>query len=75
MNLSEAQIGTFYKVKSIDANTQLKNRFYSFGIVKEATIKVEAVTLAKETMEIKINKSKIALRLSEAKSIEISNVK
>jgi ferrous iron transport protein A len=75
MNLSEALIGTSYTVKSVNANSQLKNRFHSFGIVKDAIIKIEAVTLAKETIEIKINKSKIALRFSEAKNIEITDAK
>lgn len=75
MNLSEALIGTSYKVKSVNANSQLKNRFYSFGVIKDAIVKIEAVTLTKKTIEIKINKSKIALRFSEAKSIEIIDVK
>ena len=71
MYLHEAKIGESFKVLSIHANHQLKNRFYSFGIVKGAIARIEEVTLAKETLEIKINKTRVALRISEAKTIEI----
>lgn len=71
MKLSEGKIGDSFKIISISADSQLKNRFYSFGIIKGAIAYIEEITLAKKTIEIKVQKSRIALRVSEAESIEI----
>lgn len=71
MNLNDAKIGDDFTILNIDADSQLKNRFYSLGITKGSTASVIEVTLAKETIELKLNKSRIALRISEAKCIEI----
>ncbi len=58
-------------ISSINCDEILKNRLYSFGIIKGATITVEETTLTKSTIEVKINQSKIALRLKEAEKIEV----
>ena len=39
-------------IVSINCNNDLKQRFYSFGIVKGAIIYIENISLAKNTMEI-----------------------
>lgn len=71
MTLSELKKKESAQIVAINCDEVLKNRLYSFGIVKGATITVEETTLTKSTIEIKINQSKIALRLSEASKIEV----
>lgn len=75
MTLDKLNIGDVAIVKAVNCNNALKNRFYSFGVVRGAIIKVEEVTLTKSTIEIKINQTKIALRLKEAASIEVEYAK
>ena len=58
-------------ITQIDCDNILKNRFYSFGIVKGSTIVLEGITLTRSTIEIKINNSKIALIISEAAKIKV----
>lgn len=71
MNLSELKIKETAQIVAINCDSVLKNRLYSFGIIKGAIIKVEEITLTKSTIEIKINQSKIALRMNEASKIEV----
>ncbi len=58
-------------ILNINADKTLKSRFNSFGITKGTKISVITTTMAKETLEIKVNRTKIALRISEASKIEI----
>lgn len=71
VKLHELQKGKKGTIKSIQADKALKSRFNSFGICKEQIVCVEELTLAKETIEIKIGRTKIALRVSEAQQIEV----
>jgi ferrous iron transport protein A len=71
MTLDELNINESATILSIDCDSVLKNRFYSFGIVKGSIVHIEGITLARSTIEIKINNSKIALRLSEASVIKV----
>ena len=71
MTLNELKIKESAEVISINCDKVLKNRLYSFGIIKGAIVKIEELTLTKSTIEIKINQSKIALRLSETEKIEV----
>ncbi len=73
MKLSELKVKQTAQIVSIDCDSILKNRLYSFGITKGAIIKVEEITLTKSTIEIKINQSKIALRMNEASKIEVKD--
>jgi len=58
-------------ILNINADKTLKSRFNSFGITKGTKISIVATTMTKETIEIKVNRTKIALRVSEASKIEI----
>lgn len=71
MKLSELKVKETALITSVDCDSVLKNRLYSFGVIKGALIKVEEITLTKSTIEIKINQSKIALRMNEASKIEV----
>lgn len=71
MTLDELNIADTAIIKTINCDSALKNRFYSFGIVRGSTISIEEVTLTKSTIEIKINTTKVALRMKEASVIEV----
>lgn len=71
MTLDELHVGNSAKVLSINANEELRKRLYSFGIVKQSIVKMIEHTLAKNTIEIKINNTRIGMRNEEAKAIEV----
>ena len=75
MTLDKLEIKQSAKIVAINCDNILKNRLYSFGIVKGSIVTIEGLTLTKSTIEIKINQSKIALRLSEASKIEVEYAK
>lgn len=62
------------KVKKLNAQTDLKQRLISFGIMKESIIEVLELAPAKSTIEIKVGKMRIALRAQEAKLIEVEKI-
>jgi len=72
MTLNLLEKGQSATITAVNAEQGLRNRFNSFGVVKGATVHAEQHTLAKQTMEIRINKTRMALRLSEAEKVEIS---
>ncbi|RXJ99557.1 iron transporter [Arcobacter sp. CECT 8986] len=71
MKLSELNKGDTGIILSLNCDSSLKNRFYSFGITKNTEVYIEEVTLTKNTIEVKINNTKVAIRLSEAAKIEV----
>ena len=71
MKLSDLKIKERAEIIDINCGSILKNRLHSFGIMKGAIVTIEELTLTKSTIEIKINHSKIALRLSEAEKIGV----
>jgi len=73
MTLDKLNIGDKAVIKTLNCDKELKNRFYSFGMVKGSEVYIKEITLARSTMEIKIQNTKVAIRLSEAAKIEIEN--
>ncbi len=71
MTLDQLNINESAIITAINCDEILKNRLYSFGIIKGVKIEIVELTLTKSTIEIKINQSKIALRLNEASKIEV----
>ena len=71
MKLSELKKGECGEIISIDSDSILKSRFSSFGISRGSVVYVIEHTISKNTIEIKVHNTKIALRLSEAQTIEI----
>ena len=69
--LSQCNKGEKVLVTKLNAQTDLKQRLISFGIMKEAAIEVLEHAPAKSTIEIKVGKMRIALRAEEANLIEI----
>ena len=72
MKLNDLEKGQSSTVIAVIAGRELKNRFSSFGLVKGAKVYIEGHSLAKKTMEIRVNKTHIALRSSEAEKIEVT---
>ncbi len=72
--LSTCQRGEKVKVLKLNADTELKQRLISFGIMKETVIEVLEHAPAKSTIEIKVGKTRIALRAKEADMIEVEVV-
>jgi ferrous iron transport protein A len=62
------------RVVKLHAKTDLKQRLLSFGIMKESTIEVLEYSPAKSTIEIKVDKMRIALRAKEAEMIEVEKI-
>jgi Fe2+ transport system protein FeoA len=69
VTLDEMKIGEVGIIKKVTATEPLKSRLFSLGIVKGEKVKLLKHTLAKNTYEIEVNKSKVALRSEEAKMI------
>ena len=72
MTLDQLNINESAIITAINCDEILKNRLYSFGIIKGVKIEIVELTLTKSTIEIKINQSKMALRLIEASKIEVA---
>ena len=72
MTLDQLRINESATITAINCDEILKNRLYSFGISKGIEVTLVEFTLTKSTIEIKVNQSKIALRLNEASKIEVS---
>jgi len=65
---------TKVKVTKLNASTELKQRFISFGIMKGSEVEILQHTAGKSTVEIKVAKMRIALRDTEAKLIEVQDI-
>lgn len=72
--LSDLKTNEKAYIKKIETDKELKNRLYSFGVIAGETIKVGKISLDKQTLEIIVENTSIAIRLSEAKTIFIEKV-
>ncbi len=72
--LSDCKKACRVRVIKLNADPELKQRFISFGIMKEAVIEVLEQTPSKSTIEIKIGKMRVALRSKEAEFIEVEKI-
>ncbi|MDD3343643.1 MAG: FeoA family protein [Sulfurospirillaceae bacterium] len=72
--LSEMNAGELCVVKSINADGELKQRLFSFGLRRGSHLQVKATSIAKSTIEIEIGTTLLALRYEEAQRIGVENV-
>ena len=72
--LSECKKACVVKVIKLNADSELKRRLISFGVMKDALIEVLEHAPAKSTIEIKVGKMRVALRAKEAELIEVEKV-
>ncbi len=71
MTLAEAMKGQKIIVKKINANDALKQRLFSFGLVRGAEVEVVDCSLGKSVIELKVGNTLFALRKEEAQKIEV----
>ena len=72
--LSDCKKACIVKVTKLKADSELKQRLISFGIMKETIIEVLEHSPAKSTIEVKVGKMRIALRAKEEELIEVEKL-
>lgn len=71
MKLSELTKGDRAVIIKINADKALRDRFSSFGVMRGEELLVKGCSLAKQTMEIEVGSTLIAVRADEAAKIEV----
>ena len=74
MNLTELKKGNRAEILKISADKALKDRLTSFGVMKGEELLLKGCSLAKQTIEIEVGSTLIALRRDEAEKIEIEKI-
>ena len=74
ITLSEMNAGDQAIVIGIDADGELKERLFSFGLRKGSHLKIKATSIRKSTMEIEVGSTLLALRFEEAKRIGVEKI-
>jgi ferrous iron transport protein A len=74
MVLSELHKGDKAEIISINADKALKDRLISFGVMRGETLVIKGCSLARQTMEIEVGSTHIALRAEEASKIEVRQI-
>ena len=74
MLLTDLKKGEKGIIKAINALPELKQRLFSFGIVKGAEVEVVDCSINKSTLEVKVGNTLLALRYDEAKAIEVEKI-
>jgi len=69
--LIECERGEKVRVHKLHAKDELKQRLISFGLMKEAIVEVLEQAPAKQTIEVKVGKMRLALRAQEAELIAV----
>ena len=69
--LLDCNKGCVARVKKIHASHDLKQRLISFGVMKGAVVTVLEHAPKKKTIEIKVQKMRLALRDVEAALVEV----
>ena len=72
--LIECQKGQKLEIVKLHASSELKHRLISFGIMKGAHIEVLEQAPRRKTIEVKVEKMRIALRSEEAELIEVKKI-
>ncbi len=71
MVLSELHKGDTAEIVKLKADKTLRDRFASFGILPGEQVVIRECSLAKQTIEVEIGTTTIALRKEEADKIEV----
>ena len=74
MKLIELIKGERAEIIKINADKALRDRFSSFGVMRGEELLVKGCSLAKQTMEIEVGSTLIALRANEADKIEVEKL-
>ncbi len=71
MSVVDMKIGEEATIKRIKANEAIRARLIAMGIAKGNRIKLLDHTLQKQTWEIDVEGTRVALRKEEAQAIEV----
>lgn len=74
MNLTELTKGERGEIIKVHADKALKDRLNSFGVMRGEELLVKGCSLAKQTMEIEVGSTLIALRRDEAEKVEVAKI-
>ncbi len=74
MKLIDLQKGNRATIVKIHADKALKDRLSSFGVMRGEELLIKGCSLAKQTMEIEVGSTLIALRKDEAEQIEVEQI-
>jgi len=74
MKLSKLTKGEKAEIIKINADKALRDRLTSFGVMRGEELTVKGCSLAKQTMEIEVGSTLIAVRSDEADKIEVEKI-
>lgn len=74
MNLIDLRKGNRAIIVKIHADKALKDRLSSFGVIRGEELLIKGCSLAKQTMEIEVGATLIALRKDEVEKIEVEQI-
>ena len=74
MYLSDLKKGDKVLIVKIHADKALKDRLNSFGVMRGEELTVKGYSLGKQTIEILVGSTHIALRADEAQKIEVDKI-
>jgi Fe2+ transport system protein FeoA len=59
------------KIIKIDCKDELKQRFYSFGLIQGTQVSIEKISPTKGAIVLLVDDTSVAIRLDEAKYIKV----
>jgi ferrous iron transport protein A len=74
MRLHELHKGDKAEIVRIHADKALKDRLNSFGVMRGEELTVKGCSIGKQTMEIEVGSTLLALRAEEAEKIEVEKL-
>ena len=74
MKLSDLDKNIEAIIQKVECNEELKQRFYSFGLIKGTPVLIEEISPTKNTIVILVDDTSVAIRLDEAKQITVELV-
>jgi len=74
MRLLELTKGNRGTIVKIHADKALRDRLNSFGVMRGEELTVKGCSIAKQTMEIEVGSTLIALRRDEVEKIEVEKI-
>ena len=74
MRLHELHKGDRAEIVKIHADKALKDRLASFGVMRGEELTVKGCSIAKQTMEVEVGGTLLALRKEEAEKIEVEKL-
>ncbi len=74
MSLNELEKNEKAMIVKIHAPQVLRQRMQMLGIRKNQVLTLKACSLGKQTIEVEVDSSLVAMRIDEAKKIEIKKI-